>query len=118
MPPAVQPPPPPDFTEAPPPPSNVVPPAPASGYPDLRPAAELSILAQFSGMAAWSIGFGLLSILVPFFTDFYYPILPVIGLFMAVRAIQRGLLIGGVVGIILNVLGAFMSLIASGLIFR
>lgn len=78
----------------------------------------MPVPAQFKGMAAWSIGFGLLSIVVPFVTNFYFPLLPVVGVLSAIRAIQRGLVIGGVVGIILNAIGGLVSLIASGLIFK
>ena len=63
-----------------------------------------------------SIGFGLVSILVPFFANFYFPILPIIGLISAVRAIQRGRMIGGVVGIVLNLIGGVVTLFVSGLI--
>jgi hypothetical protein len=71
---------------------------------------------QFGGAAAWSIGCGLASIIVPFVSSFYFPILPIVGLINGVRAIQRGRLIGGIVGLVLNALGGIVSLFASGLI--
>ena len=71
---------------------------------------------QFGGAAAWSIGFGLVSIVVPFFANFYFPILPLFGLYRAVIAIRSGRLVGGVVGILLNLAGAAVTLFASGLI--
>jgi hypothetical protein len=73
---------------------------------------------QFGGAAAWSIGCGLVSIVVPFVTSFYFPILPIVGFINGVRAIQRGRLIGGVVGLVVNALGGLVALIASGIILR
>jgi len=75
-----------------------------------------ALLYQLGGPAAWSIGFGLVSIVVPFVSNFYFPILPIFGLINAVRALQRGRTIGGVVGIVLNLLGGLVTLFASGLI--
>lgn len=75
-----------------------------------------ALLYQFGGTAAWSIGLGVVSIVVPFVSTFYFPILPIAGLINAVRAIQRGRVIGGVVGIVVNVIGGLVSLVASGLI--
>jgi len=69
-------------------------------------------------MALWSIGFGLLSIIAPFMATFYFPLLSVVGLLSAIRAIQRGLVLGGVAGIVLNLIGAVVTLIASGILFR
>jgi hypothetical protein len=74
------------------------------------------LLYQLGGPAAWSIGFGLVSIIVPFVTNYYFPILPIAGAISAIRAIQRGRVVGGVVGIVVNVLGGLVSLFASGLI--
>ena len=74
------------------------------------------ILYQLGGPAAWSIVFGLASIIVPFATNYYFPILPIAGLISAVRAMQRGRLIGGVIGIVVNLIGGVVSLLASGLI--
>jgi hypothetical protein len=76
----------------------------------------IGLTSQFTGAAAWSIGFGLVSIIVPFVTNFYFPILPIFGLLNGVRAIQRGKIIGGIVGIVLNVIGGIVSLLFSGLI--
>ena len=74
-------------------------------------------LQQFGGAAAWSIGFGLVSIIVPIVSNFYFPIMPIIGLINGVRAITRGRVIGGVVGICLNIVGGLVALIASGILF-
>jgi len=74
------------------------------------------LLWQFSGAAAWSVGCGLVSIVVPFVLNFYFPILPIIGLINGVQALRRGRVIGGIVGLVLNVIGGIVSLFASGLI--
>ena len=71
---------------------------------------------QFGGSAAWSIGFGAASILAPLLTSFYLPVLPLFGLWRAVIAIRSGRVIGAVIGIVLNVIGGLLSLLASGLI--
>src|SRR6266436_772595 len=118
------PPPPPPFQPPPgyaPPPPGIPPP----GYtgqvpPPYMPVAAVgaggTLLSQFGGAAAWSIGFGLVSIVVPFVTNFYFPIMPIIGALNGVRAIQRGRMIGGIVGLVLNGIGGLVALFASGLI--
>lgn len=73
---------------------------------------------QFGGPALWSIAVGVLGIGLPFFTPFYFRILPIAGIYTGVRAIMSGRLIGGAVGIVLNVVAGIMSLIASGLILK
>jgi len=75
-----------------------------------------TLLSQFGGAAGWSIGFGIVSIVVPFAFNFYFPIMPIIGALNGFRAIQRGRLIGGNVGLVLNAIGGLVALIASGLI--
>lgn len=88
-------------------------------YAPARPApAGGGLLWQFSGPAIWPLVMGLVAIVVPIFTTFYFPILPIFGAIGAWRAIQRGRLFGGVAGIVLNVLGGLMSLLASGLLGR
>ena len=67
---------------------------------------------QFSGDALWSIGFGLASTIVPLVLNYVFFFLPLIGLFYGVRAIMRGRMIGGIVGIVLNVIGGIITLIA------
>jgi uncharacterized membrane protein len=79
---------------------------------------SVSVLSQFRGVAMWSIIAGVLSIFVPFFANFYFYFLPILGLYYGVRAIQRGLVIGGIVGIVLNVLGGLVSLISAGVLFH
>jgi len=75
-----------------------------------------ALLNQFSGYALGSIIAGVVSIGVPIFTSFYFPILPIFGAIGGIRAIMRGKLIGGLVGIALNVVGGIISLMASGIL--
>jgi hypothetical protein len=76
------------------------------------------LMSQLGGAAAWSIGLGLVSIVVPLASNFYFPIMPIIGALNGVRAIQRGRVIGGIIGLVLNAIGGIISLLASGLIGR
>lgn len=76
----------------------------------------ISLMQQFGGPAGASVLLGLIGIVVPFVANFYFPLLPIFGLISAVRAIQRGRLIGGIVGIVLNLIAGLVALIASGLI--
>jgi hypothetical protein len=75
-----------------------------------------ALMYQLGGAAAWSIGCGLVSIVVPFFFNMYFPVLPIVGALNGFRAIQRGRLIGGVVGIAINIVGGLVSLFASGIL--
>jgi hypothetical protein len=77
-----------------------------------------TLMSQFGGAAAWSIGLGVVSIIVPFVSTFYFPIMPIIGALNGVRAIQRGRVVGGIVGLVLNAIGGLVALFASGLIGR
>jgi len=78
----------------------------------------ISLMQQFGGAAAWSIGLGIVGIIVPIVSTFYFPLLPIVGFINGVRAIQRGRMIGGIVGIVVNALAGLVALIASGLIGR
>lgn len=110
------------------PPPGYLPPAadiPPPGYsvqapPPYMPVAAVgaggALISQFRGAAAWSIGLGLVSIVVPLVSTFYFPIMPIIGALNGVRAIQRGRVIGGIVGLVLNGIGGIIALIQSGLI--
>jgi len=71
---------------------------------------------QFGGSAAWSIGFGLASIVLPFFTPFYFPILPIFGIWRAFIAFRSGRVVGAAIGLVVNLAGAAVSLLASGLL--
>jgi hypothetical protein len=80
--------------------------------PMAQPAAGgVNFLYQFSGPAGWSVLLGIVSIAVPFIFGRVFFFLPLIGLISGVRAIQRGRLIGGVTGIVLNVIGGIITLI-------
>lgn len=73
-------------------------------------------MSQFSGSALWSIGFGVASIAAPFVIRSYFIVLPIIGFFYGIRAIRQGRMIGGIVGLVINIVGGLVSLVASGLI--
>ena len=76
----------------------------------------MALMQQFGGPAAWSIGLGVVGIVVPLFFSFYFPLLPIFGFISGIRAIMRGRLIGGIVGIVVNALAGLVALVASGLI--
>ena len=76
----------------------------------------MSLLQQFSGPAGVSILLGVIGIVVPFVTNFYFPLLPIFGLLSGFQAIRRGRLIGGIIGIVVNILAGLVALFASGLI--
>ena len=71
----------------------------------------VSLMSQFSGSAMWSILLGLVSVVVPFVFGRVFFFLPLIGLYYGVRAIRRGQMIGGIVGIVLCVIGGIITLI-------
>ncbi len=96
---------------------------PPAGYPQARPG--ISLTSQFTGLAMWSIILGVLSVGVPLVTGlmsngggYYFYVLPIFGFIRGVQAVTRGQMIGGIVGIVLNILGGLTSLIASGLLFH
>jgi hypothetical protein len=117
-------PPPPPSQPPPPPPSNLPPPPP--GYPPqampgqvpppylptAAAGAGIGIMSQFSGDALWSIGLGLASIVVPFVASHVFYFLPLIGIFYGIRAITRGRMIGGIVGVVLSVIGGLITVLA------
>ncbi len=108
------------------PPASIPPPPPASAAPaPIRPVAaaggRVGIGAQLIA-AGWSIGVGVAGILLPIVSAlilggnvYYFYILPVFGLVSGVRAVSRGYVIGGGIGIALNVLAGLASLTAAGL---
>jgi hypothetical protein len=115
-------PPPPPSSFQPPPPSSFQPPPPMlpPGYagqvpPPYMPVAAagagLSLMSQFKGDALWSVLLGLVSIIVPFVLNRIFFFLPLIGLFYGIRAIQRGRMIGGIVGIVLCVIGGIITIL-------
>lgn len=68
-------------------------------------------MSQFSGDALWSIGLGLVSIVLPFFSNRIFYFLALLGLYYGIRAIRRGRVIGGVVGIVVNVIGGIITIL-------
>jgi hypothetical protein len=73
---------------------------------------------QFSGPALFSIGVGVVGLVVWFFTPVYFKFLPIAGIIAGVRAVLSGRLIGGLIGIGLNLVAGFFSLVAMGVILR
>lgn len=105
---------------------------PPAGYPHQGPLSPMSgalgmaglSLAQFRGVAGTSVLLGVIGIAVPLLTTlvlsgggFFFYVLPIFGLIAGVRAVMRGLVIGGAVGIVLNVIAGFISLLMSGVFF-
>jgi hypothetical protein len=68
------------------------------------------LIAQFSGRAAWSCGIGLVTIVAPFLVHFVFYVLALVGLWYGIQAIRRGQLIGGIVGIALNIVGGLLTI--------
>jgi hypothetical protein len=68
-------------------------------------------ISQFTGAAGWSILLGLVTIIVPFLFNRIFFFLPIIGLLSGIQAIRRGKLVGGVIGIVLNVIGGIITVI-------
>ena len=96
---------------------------PPGGVPGTRPG--VTIASQFTGMAMWSVILGALAVGVPILTLLttgghivYFYVIPIFGFIRGIQAVTRGQVIGGVVGIVLNILGGLISLIASGVLFR
>jgi hypothetical protein len=69
------------------------------------------VLSQFTGPAAWAIGVGLVTVVVPLVAGRVFFFLPIICVIYGVRAIQRGKLIGGIIGLVLSVIGGILTLI-------
>jgi hypothetical protein len=121
MPPGYQPPPQ-SFSDIPPsapgygmPPGSSIPGyVPPTGYTTAQPG--ITVISQFSGYAMWSIILGIVSVGVPVVTGivfggttYYFYILPIFGFVRGVQAVMRGQVIGGVVGIVLNIIGGLLS---------
>lgn len=117
---AYAPPPPPGAYAAPPPPPYAPPPGtyqPPGAPPPVMPmrigaaAGTAGVISQFTGSALWACLLGIVTIAVPFIfnRDFFF--LPIIGLIAGIQAIRQGKLIGGIVGIVLNVIGGVITLL-------
>ncbi|HEV2217017.1 MAG TPA: hypothetical protein VGV88_05520 [Candidatus Dormibacteraeota bacterium] len=126
-PPSMPPPPPPGYAPPPAPPGYAPPP---QGYQQQMPpgmqvaaGAGLGIGAQIV-VARSSIIVGVIGILVPVVfsivsgggSAFYFYVLPIFGLIYGVRAMMRGAVIGGGIGVALNVVAGLVSLVSSGLL--
>ena len=72
----------------------------------------MNMMAQFTGPAMWSIILGLASILVPIFFNYVFFLLPIIGLLGGIQAIRTGRMIGGIAGIVLNLIGGAITFFA------
>jgi hypothetical protein len=88
---------------------------PPGGYPATRPA--VNIASQFTGMALWSVILGALAVGVPILSGLatgshvvYFYVIPIFGLIRGIQAVTRGQVIGGIIGIVLNVIGGLISL--------
>lgn len=95
-----------------------VPAAPWAGQPvPYAPAAVgaglgLGLMSQFTGTALSSCIVGVITIVIPLAFGYVFYVLPVLGILAGVRAIMRGKMIGGGVGIALNLVGGLVTLIA------
>jgi hypothetical protein len=70
------------------------------------------LLYQFTGSAGWSCLVGVICIVVPFVFNRVFFFLPIIGLILAIQAIVRSRkMVGGIVGIVLNVIGGIITLL-------
>ena len=128
-PPSDQPPPAPGGYASPPPGYSAPPPGyqpgqpPSPGYmpPGIGPTSGTGIdLGRQLAGASVSIIFGVISVLVPVVTSivtggsvFYFYILPVFGIFRGIQAMTRGFVIGGIIGIVLNLIGGLVSVIVA-----
>lgn len=73
-------------------------------------AGTAGMMSQFTGRAGWSILIGLATIVAPFVVHFVFYVLALIGLLYGIQAIRRGQVIGGVIGIVLNVIGGLLTI--------
>lgn len=97
-----------------PPPQYQVPAPPYAPY--AQPSSGLGtgagILSQFTGSAAWAIGFGLLTIIVPFTLGRVFYVTPIVAFLAGIRAVRAGKVIGGIVGMVLSAIGGLITIIA------
>jgi hypothetical protein len=94
------------------PPYQAPPYAPAA----IGAGASLGVLSQFTGSAAWAIGLGLATIIVPFTLGRVFYITPIVAFLAGIRAERAGKVIGGVVGMVLSVIGGIITVIT--LVYR
>lgn len=98
-------------------PAAAPPPPPPYQIPGYAPAvvgagAGLGLLSQFTGSAAWAIGLGLLTIIVPFTLGRVFYVTPIVAFLAGIRAVWAGKVIGGVVGMVLSAIGGAITVIA------
>lgn len=98
-------------------PAAAPPPPPAYQVPAYGPAtigagAGLGLLSQFTGSAAWAIGLGLATIIVPFTLGRVFYVTPIVAFLAGLRAVRAGKVIGGVVGMVLSAIGGAITVIA------
>jgi len=84
---------------------------PPPPYAAMGLAGAAGLMSQFTGRAAWSIGVGLVTIIAPFVVHWVFYVLALVGLLYGVQAIRRGQLIGGIIGIVLNVIGGLLTVV-------
>ena len=84
---------------------------PPPPYAAMGVAGAAGLMSQFTGRAAWSIGVGLVTIIAPFVVHWVFYVLALVGLLYGVQAIRRGQLIGGIIGIVLNVIGGLLTVV-------
>ena len=68
-------------------------------------------MSQFNRDALWSIGLGLVSIVVPFTIGYVFFFLPFIGIYYGYRAIRRRSMVGGIVGMSLCIIGGIITIL-------
>ena len=98
----------------PPSPSNLPPPPPGTpgqGPQPVARAGSATLLSQFTGNAAYGIIVGLATVIVPIAFGRVFFFLPIIGLIISIYAIVRKQVIGGVIGLALNVIGGVLTII-------
>lgn len=69
------------------------------------------ILSQFTGSAAWAIGLGLLTIIVPFTLGRVFYVTPIVAFLAGIRAVRAGKVIGGIVGMVLSAIGGLITIV-------
>lgn len=91
-------------------PSQVPPPGPTPA--PMQSAGRTGLIAQFTGNAAYGILIGLASVVIPLVLNRVYFFLPLAGLIVAIYALVKRQVIGGVIGVILNVIGGIFVILS------
>ena len=73
--------------------------------------AGIAVMSQFRGSALWSIVLGVVSIVVPFVLGYVFFFLPFVGIYYGIRAIRRGQVAGGIIGIFLCCIGGLITIL-------